>query len=253
MSNQIESKSIYSEITMSKENKDNIHELNNKKKASVRLQIYFYIMLLVLFTIYTYLITPLNLALEIVLLTYQLLDNKTDENNIYALSLLKILGWIFLFISPIIPFCLHGLSVIMAQNGFFNFIWTFIVIIIECFLNIPLTFLFKENLFSIYLFQERGFAQSLNSWLVFYPTEFIKSWIEIIRNFIVSIYYIIYASYIYSYNKDNLYLTFIVSSTIAVILLNTLKVIFIIGIIIFKCKTNKFFKDDINIDYEKTN
>jgi len=228
----------------------------NEKNKSVRIRIKTYFLLLILFTIYQYILVPLSFIVEIIFLTYKIIkeeDTTSIETTVFSnTSPIKIIGWLCLFVLPLITFILHGIPIVSIQSSLISKTWIFFVALIESILEVPLTFLYESNVYSIFLYQERGFNQTLNPWIVFYPTDFVMSFIEIAKNFLVSSYFLAIGIYSLSMIYDNVSQTFIVAVSLFMIVLNILRVIALVCILVFRIKRNDNSKQRIEgIDQKK--
>ena len=244
------------EISTRKHNALLIEKLREKHKP-LRNKVYIYLILLVLFVLYQYLLTPFAFVIELIFLTNSIEQETgtTESKSIQVISQsINIIGWLVLFVLPLITFIIHGLSIVIIQDTLILKFWIVIVTLLESILNIPLTFLYKNNLYSIFLYQERGFNQSLNPWIVFYPTKLIKSWVEIVKMFITSLFFFIVGIYAYSKIKTNISKTFIVAISLTMIIVNLIRMLALVCIIIFKCTTQAFYDSDEAItSIEKSN
>lgn len=235
---------IKAEATMSTRKKNSIYisELRRKHKGA-RITIYGYMILLILYSMYQYILIPLSFIMQLIFLSNTIkVENQTtnDLTDVENIAVIKIIGWLLLFVLPLITFIIHGISIIIIQETFIMYVWISIVTLLESILYVPLSFLYENNLYSIFLYQERGYNQTLNPWLVFYPTEFVKDWVELIKQITVYFYFLITSGYIYSKIQYNISSTFIISISITVIILNILKLIAIGCIIAYKFMTKKY-------------
>lgn len=244
------------EISTRKHNALLIEKLREKHKP-LRNKVYIYLILLILFILYQYLLIPFAFVIEIIFLTNGIVQevDPTSSTTVQVISnSVNVVGWLVLFVLPLVTFFLHGLSIVIIQDTLLLKLWITIVTLLESILNIPLTFLYKNNLYSIFLYQERGFNQSLNPWIVFYPTKLIKSWVEIIKMFITSLFFFIVGIYAYSKIKVNISKTFIVAISLTMIIVNLIRILALICIIIFKYTTQAFYDNDEAItQVEKSN
>ena len=188
-------------------------EEDKKPGFSYKFQILLYMIFLFLHSIKVYIIRPLGTILQIVLLT-TIANVKANELSETASNLIsggiKIIGWIIIFILPLYHFFATGLKIISIQDSFFSRIFSIIFLLVEITLNLPLTFLYENNLYSIFLFEERGVEQLLSPWLIFFPTDYIKSVFEIIRHFIDPIFFFGIGYYKYSEIKSNNYEAYLI-------------------------------------------
>jgi hypothetical protein len=234
-------------ISSRKKQIETISKLNEKHK-STRRRIKFYFFLLILYIIYQYILIPVSFLVEIIFLSYKIAkeDDATSTETIVISnsSPIKIVGWLFIFVLPLFSFILHGIPIISIHSSFISKIWIFFVALLESIIGIPLTFLYENNLYSIFLYQERGFNQTLNPWIVFYPTDFVMSFFEIGKNFIVSAYFLSIGIYSLGMIYNNISQTFIVSTSIFMVILNILRVLALVSILVFKFRSAKKKNDD---------
>jgi hypothetical protein len=76
-------------------------------------------------------------------------------------------------------------------------------ILIECVFNFPLTFFYEHPMYSIYLFEEQGIEKLLSPKLLFFPTTYTMSVVELIRNFLEPIYFFAVGIIKYQQIKNN--------------------------------------------------
>jgi hypothetical protein len=154
---------------------------------SINFKIIFYLLLVMLNTLLIYIIKPICVILELIFLT-TIVNVKPNEFQITESELLsmgmKAIGWIIIFLIPLYHFFTLGLKIISIQRHFFGKLYIGIFNLIEILFNIPLTFCYSSNLYSVFLYEEKGVKQLLSPWLVFFPSEYILSVYEILRNFI---------------------------------------------------------------------
>jgi hypothetical protein len=82
-----------------------------------------------------------------------------------------------------------GMKIILLNESFLAKIFTTICLSIETFLNLPMTFLYSNTTHSIFLFEERGIEQMLSPVMIFFPTTYSMSNIELIRHLIEPAFY----------------------------------------------------------------
>ena len=222
------------------ENKVNVNNENNKSDnerltaiKKIRKIIYFKAFGIILFIIYQYALTPLIFLVNLIFLSNSVIDDKTGKSisneNIY-----KIIGWFLIFLFPLWSVISIGIEITVNQIFLFEKLWTFLVMILESIVDIPLTFLLGHNLFSMFLYSETNYCQLLNPWLVFFPTKYHKSGFQLFKNFILSFYFTIIGGILYSEIKGNKYEVFITSIILTMIILNILKLIGVIVLIILR-------------------
>jgi hypothetical protein len=93
-------------------------------------------------------------------------------------------GWVIMIIFPLINILNRGMKIILLNESFLSKFFTTLYLIIETFLNLPMTFLYSNTTYSIYLFEERGVEQLLSPTMIFFPTSYTMSNIELIRHLI---------------------------------------------------------------------
>jgi len=191
-------------VPNTEENKDKQHikEENNapivkqnasNNKNSYILTFFMWTVLLLLYTIMIYVIKPITLILEIIFLTsiVNVRDFENNENyNPNLSNWVLVIGWLIIIFLPFFNLFKSGWKIILLQDSFLKKVWVTTLLIIEVITNIPMTFCYEHNLYSIFLFEETGITQLLNTWVIFFPTEYILSPVELIRNFIESGFFI---------------------------------------------------------------
>lgn len=100
----------------------------------------------------------------------------------YIESGIIIAGWAIMAIFPIVNLIRNGMQIIILHESFFSKLFITIYLAIETFLNLPMTFIYSNTTYSIFLFQERGVEQLLSPKMLFYPTSYSQSIIELIRH-----------------------------------------------------------------------
>lgn len=178
-----------------------------------KLKILFYLVIIFLHTFLVYIIKPLCFVLGIIFLT-AIVNIKVDEEKNELSHLLKngviTVGWVILFILPIYNLFAVGLKIIAIHKTYFSKFLAFILLMIEIIVNLPCTFIYPNNLYSIFLFEEKGIEQLLSPWLIFFPTVYIKSICEIIRNFIDPLFFLIVGFLKLHEVRDNPYQTYLI-------------------------------------------
>lgn len=150
--------------------------------------------LLILHIIVTYLIKPITTILQIVLITkYNDLKNSEFDYSIQDRlgKIYRIIAWLIIFLIPLVHFFMRGIPIIKIQKSCIRPIYYILFLLIEIEFQVPLTFLYSENFHSIFLYGEEGVGRILNSWLIFFPTDYIISVVEFFRQVIDSIYFFI--------------------------------------------------------------
>lgn len=185
-----------------------IKKANIKITKTVPCSFYVLWILLVLHIIVTYFIKPISTILKIVLIT-KYNDLKNSELDLYIKDrlnkTLRVFAWLIIFLIPMIHFFTRGISILKIQNGCLRKVYYVIFLLEEIEFQIPLTFLYSENFHSIFLYGEDGVGKLLNPWLIFFPSEYIISFIECFRQFIDSIYFFILFKVHYERKDENKY------------------------------------------------
>lgn len=233
--------------SMKKMHEAYIQSLKDKHRP-MRTKIYGYMILLYLYILYQYLIVPLAFLIQLIFITSDHVQETNNNTTLNLMNGLSIGGFLIIFAVPLIPFFIYGFKLVLIQQSFVMYCWTTIVLLLECILNVPLTFLHSDNIFSIFLYAERGFNQTLNPWLVFYPTIYVKSWIEIIRHLIEGLYFFIVGIIVYNSISANIIFTFSISTALMLIVLCILKILALVGIIVYKFMTKEFYKNEMKGD-----
>lgn len=219
---------------------------NKKNKRKLRFKIVFYMILLFIHTGLIYFVKPICTLLEIVFLT-KIIKVSTDSNvpvNSAALKTvinngLLVVGWLLILLLPLVNFFMIGLKIIAVHDSFFGRMLAVILLLIETILNVPLTFLYPNNIYSIFLFQERGIEQLINPWLIFFPTVYTKSIFEIIRNFIEPGFFFAIGFIKYNDIKNNAYEEYLVILLQMMLVLCILKIVGNIVTLIMKIRENR--------------
>jgi hypothetical protein len=162
-----------------------------KNISVILLNLFFIICHLILI----YVVKPMVMVIEFIFLTSiqdieillengKLIDDKIN-NGVLTI------GWFILLILPLYHLFSLGIKIIFIQNSIFRKLNTLLYILIEIMLNIPIPFMYSSNLYSVFLFEEKGVKQILAPWLIFFPTKYISSFFEIFRNFVDPIFFFI--------------------------------------------------------------
>ena len=180
------------------------------------------IIILLIQAIMTHIIKPVSTFLQIILLT-RITDIKTDEQNASSPHSISngviALGWLILFLLPLINFFSVGIQIISIQKGVCLKIYVFVLSLFEIYFQFPLTFLYGNNLHSVFLFEQRGLEQLLCPWLIFFPSDYLISVCEIIRQLIDTVFFFICSYCVYNDIKDNKYQTFNISFLLCLLVL----------------------------------
>jgi hypothetical protein len=173
------------------------HQKHVASRRKFKLQIIFYLIYIILNTIFVYVIKPLTTFLQLIFLTTIIWVHADENKNTLGGSTkdsiigggLVAFGYVLIFLIPLYHFFTIGFAIVAIHDRLFSKIFATITIFIETITAIPLTFFYSNNLYSVFLFEERGFEQLLAPWLVFFPTVYCKSIFEIVRNFIDPLYF----------------------------------------------------------------
>jgi len=157
---------------------------------NVKFKIIFYILYILAFIIFIYILKPITFCIQLYFLSAA--TSISDNTN------LLYVGWFLVFLMPLIHIYTDGIKIISIQETIFLKIYTGVVILFEIYIMIPIPFMHTKTIYSIFLFNERGIELIIAPWLIFFPTNYIISFIEIIRNLLTSFYFAIYAIYIQS-------------------------------------------------------
>jgi hypothetical protein len=114
-------------------------------------------------------------------------DQTIERRNVkrtYIENSIILAGWVIMIIFPIINLLNKGMKIIVLCESFISKCFTTIYLVIETFLNLPMTFLYSNTTYSIFLFEERGVEQLLSPTMIFFPTTYSMSNIELIRHLI---------------------------------------------------------------------
>lgn len=182
-------------------------EENKKKKLVVKAKdlsinkIFLMLIVRVMFYLiniaFLYVIKPLCLLFEYAfLLHFSRLDTTIDETistetAIKDIEGVYLIGYVILFVFPIIRFFIYGLKIVLVQRRWYGKIWTFLIVLLESFFYFPLTFLLNDNNYSMFLFMEDEFGKLLSPWLIFYPTNFTLSTINLLMLLAENVFFLI--------------------------------------------------------------
>jgi len=219
---------------------------DNKADASKKLKIFFTLFLILYFTIYINLFRPILIIMNLIFsvtLTYDHVNSSVKSN---AYSLFLLIGLILILVLPLIPFVRHLRKVLNLSHNSLNKISYFIFLLIECIFEIPLTFLYNSNRHSLFLIDQTGVEKVLNPWLIFFPTDYITSFICILKNLLVSGYFIFISMYIKILNNTSSLLDFSTIFKISVLGFNIINLIGVVLILIFSFIFKKKKVSEIN-------
>jgi hypothetical protein len=113
----------------------------------------------------------------------QTLERRSVKRT-YIESGIILAAWVIMIIFPLINLLNRGMKIILLNDSFFSKFFTTLYLIIETFINLPMTFLYSNTTYSIFLFEERGVEQLLSPTMIFFPTTYSMSNIELIRHLI---------------------------------------------------------------------
>lgn len=153
-----------------------------------KFKIAFYLLYITIFLFFIYIIKPITFAVELYFLVNA--DALTKGSHVL------LAGWIVLFLIPLIHFWIDGVKIISIQETLFMKFYTTIIVLFELYVMIPIPFLHSKTIYSIYLFNERGYELIISPWLIFFPTQYVTSNTEIFRNLVASIFFIGYSIYL---------------------------------------------------------
>ena len=108
------------------------------------------------------------------------------------------------------------------------------VSLFEIYFQFPLTFLYGNNLHSVFLFEQRGLEQLLCPWLIFFQSDYLISVCEIIRQLIDTVFFFICGYCIYNDIKDNKYQTFNISFLLCLLVLCAMRFVSVIIMIVIR-------------------
>lgn len=187
-----------------------------------------------------YVVKPMLVVIEIIFLSsisyvQILMEDGTPKEDQINDGLL-IIGWFILLVLPLYHLFTIGLKIIFVQNSIFRKINTIFFILIEILLNLPMPFMYKSNLYSVYLFEETGVKQILAPWLIFFPTEYISSFFEIFRNFVDPFFFFIIGYIKLDKISTNIYQSYQIIVLYLMLMLCFLRIIGNLFILIIKIK-----------------
>ena len=188
---------------MNNDSEDKNGENSNKYKGFIQTTNkitefpFLYIILFILFIIFgiiVHIIKPASTFFSIFLLTRFVKTKKneiTDENAKGLNKGIKTIGWLIIFLLPLVHIIKKGHRIILIQKNWVQKIYVTILLLIELYFQFPLTFLYENNLHSIFLWEQKGIEQLLSPWIIFFPTDFLIDWFEIIRQVFDSIFFLV--------------------------------------------------------------
>lgn len=230
------------DITKLKEQFRNLE--NDEIKASKKLKIFSTLFLILNFTIYINLFRPIMLIMNLIFSASLTVDLTRDESTSNTNKNLMLIGVLIINILPLLPFIRYICNVLSLTNKLGNKIYYFLILLFECYFDLPLTFLYNSNRHSLFLLEQDGVEQILNPWLIFFPTNYLTSFISLFKNTVISGYFIFMSVFIKIFNINtnvvefsNIFKTCVLASNI----INLLGVVLIL-IFIFVIKKKKKVK-----------
>lgn len=219
--------------------KSHLNLKNDSKIASNKIKIFFTLFLILNFTIYINLFRPIMLIMNLIFSATLTLDQINTKNKNNTNSYLMLIGILLIIILPLLPLFRYSSKVLKLENKLGNKIFYFIILLIECMFDLPLTFLYSSNRHSLFLLEQEGFEQIINPWLIFFPTDYITSFICIFKNALISGYFIFISVFVKVLNINANVVEFSNIFKACVIAFNIVNVLGIIFIFIFMCVYKK--------------
>jgi len=198
---------------------------------------YFYIFLIFLNIILIYIIKPFSTIFYFIFFerfNNTLKDEREKDSKKKIKKVFIVFGYLIIFLLPTFHFFTRGIYILVHHKGCLYKIYIFIILCIEIYFNLPLTFLYEENYYSIFYFRQQGIEILLNPTLIFFPTDYILSYFEIIRNIIESVYFFILTVVLYDRIKDNIYQQFTLNFMIVTMILYIYKFLGAIAMLVIK-------------------
>ena len=231
---------------MNNDSEDKNGENSNKYKGFIQTTNkitefpFLYIILFILFIIFgiiVHIIKPASTFFSIFLLTRFVKTKKneiTDENANGLNKGIKTIGWLIIFLLPLVHIIKKGHRIILIQKNWVQKIYVTILLLIELYFQFPLTFLYENNLHSIFLWEQKGIEQLLSPWIIFFPTDFLIDWFEIIRQVFDSIFFFSATMKLYLDIENNKYQSFTLYFMILSMVFYWIRIIFAIGMLFVK-------------------
>ena len=197
----------------------------------------FLFILFIIFGIIVHIIKPASTFFSIFLLTRFVKTKKNEIEDIKAKGLnkgTKTVGWLIIFLLPLVHIIKKGHMIILIQKNWVQKIYVTILLLIELYFQFPLTFLYENNLHSIFLWEQKGIEQLLSPWIIFFPTDFLIDWFEIIRQLFDSIFFFSATLKLYSDIENNKYQAFTLYFMILSMVFYWIRIIFAIGMLFVK-------------------
>ena len=213
---------------------------------------YIYVFLIFLNVILIYIIKPLSTIFYFIFFknfnnTYQneLLENKKKVKKIFI-----VFGYLIIFLLPTFHFFTRGIYILVHHKGYLYKVYIFIILCIEIYFNLPLTFLYEENYYSIFYFKQQGIEILINPTLIFFPTDYILSYFEIIRNIVESVYFFILTIVLFFKIKDNIYQQFTLNFMIVTMILYASKFLGAIAMLLIKIFIGDSTKRPLKVNHK---
>ena len=219
----------------------NISEQEEHKSKRVLSFILLFI-LFIFFGIIVHIIKPVSTFLSIFLLTRFLKtkENELDLNPSKAISKgVKTIGYLIIFLLPLVHILTKGHMIVLIQKNFIGKLYVSILLLIELFFQFPLTFLYENNLHSIFLWEQKGIEQLISPWIIFFPTDFLIDWFEIIRQLVDSLYFLSSTGALYNKIKDNKYQSFTLKFMEVSLVFYIIRILFAVAMIIYRILKKK--------------
>ena len=222
----------------------NISEQEDHKSKRVLPFILLFI-LFIFFGIIVHIIKPVSTFLSIFLLTrfVKTKENELDLNPSKAISKgVKTIGYLIIFLLPLVHILTKGHMIVLIQKNFIGKLYVSVLLLIELFFQFPLTFLYENNLHSIFLWEQKGIEQLISPWIIFFPTDFLIDWFEIIRQLVDSLYFLSSTGALYNKIKDNKYQSFTLKFMEVSLVFYIIRILFAIAMIIYRILKKKVVK-----------
>ena len=219
----------------------NISEQEDHKSKRVLPFILLFI-LFIFFGIIVHIIKPVSTFLSIFLLTrfVKTKENELDLNPSKAISKgVKTIGYLIIFLLPLVHILTKGHMIVLIQKNFIGKLYVSVLLLIELFFQFPLTFLYENNLHSIFLWEQKGTEQLISPWIIFFPTDFLIDWFEIIRQLVDSLYFLSSTGALYNKIKDNKYQSFTLKFMEVSLVFYIIRILFAIAMIIYRILKKK--------------
>ena len=198
--------------------------------------------LFIFFGIIVHIIKPVSTFLSIFLLTrfVKTKENELDLNPSKAISKgVKTIGYLIIFLLPLVHILTKGHMIVLIQKNFIGKLYVSILLLIELFFQFPLTFLYENNLHSIFLWEQKGIEQLISPWIIFFPTDFLIDWFEIIRQLVDSLYFLSSTGALYNKIKDNKYQSFTLKFMEVSLVFYIIRILFAVAMIIYRILKKK--------------